>query len=175
MKNDVRVLIVDDDRLIRVAVKRILEKSGHNYFVDVASNSSLLMDILKTHKYNCIILDYVLANTTGIDILKQLNKSKIYTPVIMLTGQGDELVVVKALKAGAYDYLPKSILSHTDAGEILNFTIQNTINVYNEKITRERTAASLQKSEERYRSLVEHSPMLILRFFPDDKTISFVK
>lgn len=174
MKNDVKVLIVDDDRLIRVAVKRILEKSGHNYLVDVASNSSLLMDILKTHKYNCIILDYVLANTTGIDILKQLNNSKINIPVIMLTGQGDELVVVKALKAGAYDYLPKSILSHADAGEILNFTIQNTINVYNEKITRERTAASLQKSEERYRSLVEHSPMLILRFFPDDKTISFV-
>ncbi|MFH0974877.1 MAG: diguanylate cyclase [Spirochaetota bacterium] len=174
MSKEIKVLIVDDDRLIRVAVKRILEKNNHNFSVDEATNSSHLLETLKAKKYDCIILDYVLADTTGIDVLKQLSEYKIYTPVIMMTGQGDELIAVKALKAGAYDYLPKSILSNNEAAEILSYTIQNAINLFKIKNERERTMNALQKSEERYRSLIEHSPMLILRFFPDDKLISFV-
>ncbi|MBN2403835.1 MAG: diguanylate cyclase [Spirochaetes bacterium] len=174
MSKEIRILIVDDDRLIRVAVKRILSRSGQNFIVDDVSNTSLLLEALKTKKYDCIILDYVLADATGIDILKDLNNFVINIPVIMMTGQGDELIAVKALKAGASDYLPKSILSHSDAQEILSYTIQNAIDVFKIKYERERTANALRKSEERYRSLVEHSPMLIMRFFPDDKTLSFV-
>jgi diguanylate cyclase (GGDEF)-like protein/PAS domain S-box-containing protein len=174
MNNEIRILIVDDDRIIRVAVKRILSKSRMNFVVDEISNSSLMLEVLKTKKFDCIILDYVLSDTTGIDIIKDLIDFKINTPVIMMTGQGDELIAVKALKAGAYDYLPKSILSHNDAQEILTYTIQNAINLFKIKYERERTTNSLRKSEERYRSIVEHSPMLILRFFPDDKIISFV-
>jgi diguanylate cyclase (GGDEF)-like protein/PAS domain S-box-containing protein len=174
MSNEIKILIIDDDRLIRTAVKRILLKSGLNFDVDEIAGSSLLYEKLKSKKYDCIILDYVLADTTGIDVLKELNNQKIIIPVIMMTGQGDELTAVKALKAGASDYLPKSILTHNDVREILTYTIQNTINLFNIKSGRERTANALRKSEERYRSLVEHSPMLIMRFFPDDKSLSFV-
>ena len=174
MSNEIKILILDDDRLIRTAVKRILAKSEQNFVVDELSNSYQLLEKLNTKKYDCIILDYVLADATGIDILKDLNNFKISTPVIMMTGQGDELIAVKALKAGAYDYLPKTILSHSDAQEILTYTIQNAINLFKIKYERERTANALRKSEERYRSLVEHSPMLIMRFFPDDKSISSV-
>jgi diguanylate cyclase (GGDEF)-like protein/PAS domain S-box-containing protein len=173
MSNEIKILIVDDDRLIRTAVKRILLKSGLNFAVDEIPNSSLLLEKLKTKKFDCIILDYVLADTTGIDVLKELNNFKINIPVVMMTAQGDELIAVKALKAGASDYLPKSILTHSDVQEILTYTIQNAINLFNIKSGRERTANALRKSEERYRSLLEHSPMLIMRFFPDDRSISF--
>jgi diguanylate cyclase (GGDEF)-like protein/PAS domain S-box-containing protein len=174
MSDEIKILIIDDDRLIRTAIKRILLKSGQNFVVDEISNSTLLLDKLKTKRFDCIILDYVLTDTTGIDVIKELTNFKINIPIIMMTGQGDELIAVKALKAGASDYLPKSILSHSDVLEILIYTIQNAINLFNIKSGRERTANALRKSEERYRSLVEHSPMLIMRFFPDDKTISFV-
>jgi two-component system, cell cycle response regulator len=174
MKKKFRVLIVDDDRFIRTAVKRILEKSGNNYIVDELSDNSFLIKTLKEKKYDCIIVDYFLSGVTGLDIINELVSLKIEIPVIMITGQGDELTAVKVMKAGAYDYLPKSILSHNDASEILSYTIQNAINIYNSRIEKARTAISLFKSEERYRSLVEHSPMLIIRFFPDDFMISFV-
>ncbi len=174
MSNEIKILIVDDDRLIRTAVKRILLKSGRNFDVDEIPNISTLFEKLKIKKYDCIILDYVLSEATGIDVLKELTNFKINIPVIMMTGQGDELIAVKALKAGASDYLPKSILTHNDVQEILTYTIQNAINLSRIKSERERTANALRKSEERYRSLVEHSPMLIMRFFPDDKSVSFV-
>ncbi len=174
MKNEIRIIIIDDDKIIRVAVKRTLEKSGNNFIVDEAADSSVIIDVLGKKKFDCIIVDFFLTDTTGLDLIKKLKELRINTPVIMLTGQGDELVAVKAMKAGAYDYLPKSILSHNDAAEILSYTILNAINTYKSKIEQERTTMALQKSEERYRSLVEHSPMLIIRFFPDDKSISFV-
>ena len=174
MINEKKILIIDDDRLIRTAVSRILTRSGQGFIVDEVSEPSSLLERLKTKKYDCIILDYVLGEATGIDILRELNKFKMNIPVIMMTGHGDELVAVKALKAGASDYLPKTILTHSDVQEILTYTIQNAIDLFKIKFERERTANALRKSEERYRSLVEHSPMLIMRFFPDDMTLSFV-
>jgi diguanylate cyclase (GGDEF)-like protein/PAS domain S-box-containing protein len=174
MKNDIRILIVDDDKIIRVAVKRTLEKSGNNFAVDEASDNTSIEKMLQTKRFDCIIVDFFLTDTTGLDIIKKLKELRINTPVIMLTGQGDELVAVKAMKAGAYDYLPKSILSHNDAAEILSYTILNALNTFKAKTEQDRTTMALRKSEERYRSLVEHSPMLIIRFFPDDKSISFV-
>jgi diguanylate cyclase (GGDEF)-like protein/PAS domain S-box-containing protein len=174
MKKEIRILIIDDDKLIRVAVKRTLEKSGHDFKVDEASDSASISNMLQSKRFDCIIVDFFLTDTTGLDVIKKLIELRINTPVIMLTGQGDELVAVKAMKAGAYDYLPKSILSHNDAAEILSYTMLNAINSYKSRIEQERMTIALRKSEERYRSLVEHSPMLIIRFFPDDKSISFV-
>ncbi|MBN2038599.1 MAG: diguanylate cyclase [Spirochaetes bacterium] len=174
MQKKIRVLIVDDDRIIRVAVQRILNRNSNAYSIDEADSRSAMMDMLKKNEYDCIILDYFLRDTEGLHLLEDLKQMKIQTPVIMMTGQGDEMIAVRTLKAGAYDYLPKSILNHNDAAEILIYTIQNTVDKYLASLERSRTAIALRKSEERYRSLVENSPILIMRFFPDDLQLSFV-
>ncbi len=88
MSNEIKILIVDDDRLIRTAVKRILEKSGQNFIVDEVPNSAQLLEKLNKKSLIEIILDYVLADATGIDILKDLNNFKKNTPVIMIDWAG---------------------------------------------------------------------------------------
>ncbi len=174
MEKENHILIVDDDRLMRVAIQRILAKSDGSFVAEEASDSAAMMNILEEKDIDCVILDYLLVDTDGLSVLEELKKRDIDIPVIMMTGQGDEMIAVKTLKAGAYDYLPKSILSHNDATEILSYTIENAINLHEANVERTRTAIALRKSEERYRSLVEKSPMLIIRFFPDDHIISFV-
>jgi PAS domain S-box-containing protein len=104
--NKQSVLIVDDDPLVADLLSEVLHLTGL-YDIEWANNLASLWERLKTSSYDLILLDYRLPDGTGLDALGEMMRQGQETPVVMITGQGDERLVVKAMQAGASDYLVK--------------------------------------------------------------------
>ena len=100
-----RILIVEDEKHLAEAVAQILKRQ--NYTVDVVHNGEDGLDYGLSGIYDLIVLDIMLPKMNGIDILKNLRKEGIFTPVILLTAKGDISDRVIGLDSGADDYLPK--------------------------------------------------------------------
>lgn len=99
------LLIADDDEVDRMALIRSLKEL--NAEIKEATNGSQIFDCLKSHFFDCIILDYILPDFDGLTIIKQIRSVGYLVPIIVITGHGDELLAVEMLKAGAQDYIPK--------------------------------------------------------------------
>jgi len=139
-----------------------------------AENRSSVFDIIRYNKIDCILMDYYMEGITGLELMRQLKDDNITIPVIMLTGQGDEELATTIMKAGAYDYISKKRLSEQDFPDTLTTMVHNAIS-HNEEIKeKDRSHLSLELSEARYRGLIENSPVLIVRFFPEEYMISFI-
>ena len=99
------VYVVDDDSDIRDGLKLLLESVG----VTCVSFSST-KDFLNSRQVgdaNCLILDIRLPGLGGLDFQEELAKSRIKTPIIFITGHGDIPMSVRAMKAGAVEFLTK--------------------------------------------------------------------
>lgn len=100
-----RILLVEDETRLAEALEQILRRQG--YLVDVTGNGAVGKDMAETGIYGVIILDRMLPNMEGVDILKQLRANGIKTPVIFLTARDSVQNRVEGLDAGADDYLVK--------------------------------------------------------------------
>ena len=98
------ILVVDDDDGIRVLVKQYLQKN--NFLVTTSSSAENAQEKVSIIKFDLIILDVMMPGKTGLDFIKE-NKSKIDTPIILLTAKGETEDRVDGLEIGADDYLPK--------------------------------------------------------------------
>lgn len=106
-----RVLVVDDDAVDRMAVRRHLARTGVAVRVDEAQGVLEAIERLTQAPVDCVLLDFNLPDGDGLTFLRALRATGISAPVVMLTGQSDPEVVADLVMAGAADYLPKSQLS----------------------------------------------------------------
>jgi signal transduction histidine kinase/DNA-binding response OmpR family regulator len=106
-----QVLIVDDDELDRLAVRRFLHQSGIGARVHEATSTTDALDWLQSESCDCILLDYYMPGLSGLASLQMLQAAAPATPIVIFTGRGDEDIAVELMKAGAADYLPKASLS----------------------------------------------------------------
>ncbi len=101
-----KILIADDDTLVRVAVQRILTLFDHD--VTAAESGKEVLNLV-SDEYDVIILDINMPDMDGFETLENLNNKNIDTPVLFLTGAGSMDYAVKAINLGAYDFLTKPI------------------------------------------------------------------
>ncbi|MGE5431767.1 MAG: sigma-54-dependent transcriptional regulator [Syntrophomonadaceae bacterium] len=101
------VLIVDDDNLICMSLKKVLVKMG--YEVETCMEGEKVLEIVAEFQPDVILLDIYLTSHNGLDILKLLQKDFYQIPVVMITGYSDVKIAVSAMKAGAFDFLLKPI------------------------------------------------------------------
>lgn len=121
-----KVLIVDDDAVDRIAVRRALKTSSLAVqFVEAWDYESAL-STLELHTFDCIFMDYRLPDRNGLILVQNIRQNGIRTPLVVLTGQGDEQIAVELMKAGASDYLPKSKIS----AEALARILHNAVRIY---------------------------------------------
>lgn len=100
-----KILVVDDDDKLRASLVRWLRKEG-NVTEDAATGGDALQ-MLRVYKFDVIVLDWNLPDTSGIDVLNKYRAEGGITPVIFLTGKGDVESKREGLDAGADDYLAK--------------------------------------------------------------------
>ena len=100
-----KILLVEDNELDQMAFKRCVDDNAIPYDCTIASSVSEARDALNRDRFDIIIADHSLGDGTAFDIL-DLAKD---TPIIVVTGAGDEETAVKVWKAGAYDYLIKDL------------------------------------------------------------------
>lgn len=116
-----RVLLVEDNRVDQMAFERVCREENLPYDYKIASSISEGKQMLATEKFDVVILDYFLSDGTAFDILD----TRLDPPVIVATGTGNEEIAVRAMKAGAYDYLIKDPQSRYI--EVLPATLDNVI------------------------------------------------
>ena len=98
------ILVVDDDDGIRSLVKQYLNEN--NFLVTTANSAENDEEKVSIIKFDLIVLDIMMTGKTGLEFIKD-NKSKIDTPIILLTAKGETKDRVGGLEIGADDYLPK--------------------------------------------------------------------
>jgi DNA-binding NtrC family response regulator len=103
--NATRILIVDDEDLLRWSLRRELERAG--YLVDEASTAAAALEQASREPPDLVLLDYRLPDRTGFEVLRQLRKTLPRLPVVMLTAHASIDGAVEAMREGAYDYLIK--------------------------------------------------------------------
>ena len=141
-----KILIVDDDDddvfLIEDLIREGLTFQSPS--IDRARTHREALQQLEKNTYDICMLDYRLGEDDGIGLLQAIRSKNIHTPIILLTGQGDQEVAVEAMKSGATDYLLKGKLSC----ESLINSIRHGIQLHKEAELRIHTEEMLQKSHQ---------------------------
>ncbi|MFN2397617.1 MAG: sigma-54-dependent transcriptional regulator [Gemmatimonadaceae bacterium] len=105
LKASLRVLVVDDDRTLREGSASVLQVEGYN--VTVVGRGDEAIDLVKRRRFDVLLLDLYLAPISGMDVLKAALEAHKDTIVIVMTGNPSVTSSIEALRAGAWDYLPK--------------------------------------------------------------------
>lgn len=146
-----RILVIDDERSLRVTLKDILE--FENYEVVCAEDGEEGLNQILNNHFDLILCDIKMPKYDGIELLKKVKEDhEIDIPFIMISGHGDIDTVVEVLKKGAFDYIQKPL----DLNRIL-VTIRNGLS--HEKLTRE-THTLRQKTSSKHIMIGEHKSLI---------------
>ena len=124
-----RLLVVDDDSVDRMAVRRALGKSAlAGAEIEEASDASTAIALLtggsRRTLFDCVLLDYELSSDTGLDVVREVRRRGVDVPIVMLTGHGDPLTAATLMKAGATDFLTKNLVTPERLEQVIRGAIR---------------------------------------------------
>ena len=142
-KQVVRVLLVEDDEDDYVIIRDLLEEiTGWTFDLEWTDSYQNALEKTKKTEYDICLIDYRLGERDGLELLSHLRESGFETPIIILTGHGDQAIDFQAMKQGAYDYFEKGNLDSDHLWRSIRYAIEHS------KILQE-----LKKSESQLRLL----------------------
>ena len=153
MEDILNILVVEDDEIDRMAVRRALKKAGVQIQISEVESCQSAIATLKEQSFDCVFLDYRLPDGDALHLVKNVRAANLKVPLVVLTGQGDEQIAVDLMKAGASDYLSKGKISP----DSLYRSLSNAIRVSRAEMQVELATQRLRESEERYRLVLEGS------------------
>ncbi|HEY4129130.1 MAG TPA: sigma 54-interacting transcriptional regulator, partial [Gemmatimonadaceae bacterium] len=137
-----RILCVDDDPQILVALNRLLDRAGHQ--VISAANAGAALQLLRSEKIELIVSDFQLPGIDGIEFVQMVRADRDNTPIIMLTGYGSIDHAMQAVRAGATDYLGKPFdpaqLIHRIELSLSRARLERELNDLRDEVARGRSA-----------------------------------
>lgn len=101
------VFVVDDDKSIRESLRNLIRSAGHN--VQTFGSAQEFLASQHANAPSCLVLDVELPGLSGLDLQEELAKTDIQIPIIFITGHCDIPMTVRALKAGAIEFLTKPL------------------------------------------------------------------
>jgi two-component system, LuxR family, response regulator FixJ len=99
--------VIDDDNSLRRAVSRLLSAAGHR--VQTYASAGEFLAAHDGHATGCLILDVRLPGMSGLELQEELSRRGNPVPIVFLSGHGDIPMSVRAIKAGAVDFLTKPV------------------------------------------------------------------
>ncbi|HYG40212.1 MAG TPA: response regulator [Cytophagales bacterium] len=145
MNRILKILIIDDDEVDRIIVKRALKATEFEYDITENFDANDALENLKKNNYDCVFLDYLLPGTDGLSLLKKARAEGVRSPIVIVTSQGDEKIAVEMMKAGASDYVIKTQINAHAIAQIL----RNVIRLQDIENQRYETEQALKVSESR--------------------------
>jgi DNA-binding response OmpR family regulator len=100
-----KILVVEDEAKVANFVKRGLQEEG--YAVELAEDGKKGLDLIKTGEYDIVLLDLMIPEIDGLEVLKRMRSEEIETPVLIITAKSTKEDVIKGLDTGSDDYLTK--------------------------------------------------------------------
>jgi len=151
--DDIRVVHVDDDPDLLELTATFLEREDEAFSVATTGNASDTTDYLSANPVDCVVSDYEMPETDGIEFLQSVRAEYPDLPFILYTGKGSEEIASDAISAGVTDYLRKQ--TGTDHYSLLANRIRNAV----ERFRVERTATRVQSQ---FAAVVKHTADTIL-------------
>src|SRR5215212_8427440 len=105
VKASLRILVVDDDRTLREGCASVLQADGYN--VTFTGRGDEAVEMVKRRKFDLVLVDLYMTPVSGMDVLKAALDAHKETIVVVMTGNPSVTTSIEALRAGAWDYLPK--------------------------------------------------------------------
>lgn len=104
-----RILVADDDRLVRTMLNKVLRDWGHT--VQLAEDGQQAWDYIKDHRLDCVISDWLMPNMNGVELCRHIRDldSRAYIYTILLTSKSENADLVEAFQAGADDFVGKPV------------------------------------------------------------------
>ncbi len=99
------VFVVDDDQAIRSSLKWLIESVGLK--VEVYASADAFMNSYYPGRAGCLLLDVRMPGMSGLELQEHFARNHIHIPIIIITGHGDVPMAVRAMKAGAIDFIEK--------------------------------------------------------------------
>jgi two-component system, NtrC family, nitrogen regulation response regulator NtrX len=101
------LLLVDDDPNTLASLSRAFRLAGHE--ATVCDNAARAVELIRTESFDLILSDVVMPGKSGVELLEDLKKAGVKTPIVLISGQANIEMAVKATKLGALDFLEKPI------------------------------------------------------------------
>lgn len=158
----IRVLLVEDDAVDRMACRRALSRNpDYEFLLSEADSGREGLQLAHEQKPDCVLLDYHLPDLNGLEFLAALadDTGGIPIPVMMLTGTDNATIAVEAMKRGARDYLIKD--TEHQYLELLPAVIQRVLSERRMLMEKKLAEDKLFQAEAKYRSLVETIPAIV--------------
>jgi two-component system cell cycle sensor histidine kinase/response regulator CckA len=154
-KQPVRIFLVEDSDDDVVLFRHLLTKALPEmpFHLARAGTVPAALEHLQQAAYDVVFLDYQLGVKTGLDLLREARQRGLDTPMVFLTGHGDEQVAVEAMKCGACDYLAKAKLDPSTLQRALRFAL--SLQEHQRRL--KQAQAELRAREQRFRVLVENA------------------
>jgi len=114
------LLLVDDDPNTLASLSRAFRLAGHE--ATVCDNAARALELLRTESFDLILSDVVMPGKSGLELLEDLKKAGVKTPIVLISGQANIEMAVRATKLGALDFLEKPL--STDK---LMVTVENAL------------------------------------------------
>ncbi|MCM3873935.1 MAG: response regulator [Pyrinomonadaceae bacterium] len=127
-RETIKVLLIDDDEDDYILTRELfsLVKAGQ-YELDWASSYEEGLEVAGRQKHHVCLVDYRLGKRNGVELIREARASRLTTPMILLTGQGDHDLDVEAMEAGATDYLVKAETSPARLERTVRYAVQINI------------------------------------------------
>ena len=149
MNRPIRVLLVEDSENDVLLLLRHLHRGGYQPVSKAVDSAPAMIEALEKEAWDIIISDYVVPGFGGLEALEVLKSHDLDLPFIIVSGQIGEDVAIKAMKAGAHDYVMKHNLSR------LLPAVERELREAEMRRERRRSLRALQENEERFRQLAE--------------------
>jgi FixJ family two-component response regulator len=146
------VYVVDDNAAVRDAIRWLVEQVGID--VQTYANAQAFIDICRPGMRGCLVLDIRMPEMSGLDLQDYLNQVGIHLPVVIVTGHGDIPVTVRAMKAGAYEFLEKPFNDQVLL-DAIHKAFEKFRPIWDREDRRSRTADNLGKLTSRQREVLE--------------------
>lgn len=145
MDSLIKLLVIDDDAMDRLHLKRTLNATGLTYELTECESPGSISDTIHQDSFDCIFLDYLLPGDNGLRLLQKIRTRGVKTPVVIITSQGNESIAVELMKAGASDYIVKGNINSQSIIQV----IRNMLHISTVEKEREAAEKALRVSESR--------------------------
>jgi len=144
-KQDIHILIVDDEESLRITFEMFLKREGYGAITTAASLEEALA-LINEQSFDLIISDIVLEGASGTELLRYIRQTGVQCPVVMITGFPNLETAAETVRLGAFDYISKPVNKET----LLRFVRQA---LKHWQLAREKSA--LQRENEKFRRYLE--------------------